>query len=210
MSRTTAPARFDAIVSLARERKQGTRERLLDACLTLVCERGYAAVSVEDILSAAEVSRPTFYRHFRNKGQLAAELYSDLTASSMPRFLAIRDQDWRDGAVVEAWILSLFDADRAKKRRHEVFALAMAQTPELVEPARQTIRDLIAGFAASIPAFALDPDLPEHRERWLEAWLIVFEILDQSNHAALGTGEANDPLIIRIMARRFLRFVEGG
>jgi AcrR family transcriptional regulator len=53
---------------LTREQVQASqRQRLLDAVLDVVGERGYAAVTVADITAAAGVSRTTFYEQFRNK-----------------------------------------------------------------------------------------------------------------------------------------------
>ena len=54
--------------SLSREQVQASqRQRLLDAVLDVVGERGYAEATVADITSAAGVSRTTFYEQFRNK-----------------------------------------------------------------------------------------------------------------------------------------------
>jgi AcrR family transcriptional regulator len=43
------------------------RERLIDAAVRLVAERGYAALTVADIVAAARVPRSSFYAHFRGK-----------------------------------------------------------------------------------------------------------------------------------------------
>jgi AcrR family transcriptional regulator len=43
------------------------RERLLAAMLRATAELGYRALSVQDVLERAGVSRPTFYEHFGNK-----------------------------------------------------------------------------------------------------------------------------------------------
>jgi AcrR family transcriptional regulator len=53
---------------LTREQVQASqRQRILDAILDLVGERGYAAVTVADVTTVAGVSRTTFYEQFRNK-----------------------------------------------------------------------------------------------------------------------------------------------
>ncbi len=53
---------------LTREQVQASqRQRLLDAVLDVVGERGYAGATVADITTAAGVSRTTFYEQFRNK-----------------------------------------------------------------------------------------------------------------------------------------------
>lgn len=51
-----------------------TRERLLDAALTLFSQRGYAATGIRDILRAAGVTQPTLYYHFEDKASLLQAL----------------------------------------------------------------------------------------------------------------------------------------
>jgi AcrR family transcriptional regulator len=52
----------------------GTRLRLMEAAAHLFIERGYAAVSMRDIASAAKVTKGAVYGHFRSKGQLLVEV----------------------------------------------------------------------------------------------------------------------------------------
>lgn len=47
-----------------------TRMLLQRAHLTLIVERGYGAVTVEDICAAANIGRSTFYAHYPNKAAL--------------------------------------------------------------------------------------------------------------------------------------------
>jgi AcrR family transcriptional regulator len=51
-------------------RVRRTRQLLVDALLVLIVERGYEALSVQDILDKADVGRSTFYAHFRDKDDL--------------------------------------------------------------------------------------------------------------------------------------------
>jgi len=51
-----------------------TRERLLDAALTLFARRGYAATGIREILKAAGVTQPTLYHHFTDKAALLQSL----------------------------------------------------------------------------------------------------------------------------------------
>lgn len=51
-------------------RTQRTRAHLHQALLSLVVERGYQRVTVQDILDRANVGRTTFYAHFRDKDEL--------------------------------------------------------------------------------------------------------------------------------------------
>ncbi|MFI9023886.1 TetR/AcrR family transcriptional regulator [Streptomyces sp. NPDC053560] len=61
-------------------RVRKTRKALRDALVALVLERGFAALSVEDITRRADVARATFYSHCRDKDELFARVTSDLLA----------------------------------------------------------------------------------------------------------------------------------
>jgi AcrR family transcriptional regulator len=51
-------------------RVQRTRKLLHDALIALILEKGYEAVTVQDIIDRADVGRSTFYAHFLDKQQL--------------------------------------------------------------------------------------------------------------------------------------------
>jgi AcrR family transcriptional regulator len=51
-------------------RTRKTREALYSAFISLIVERGYDAISVQDIIDAADVGRTTFYAHFKSKDEL--------------------------------------------------------------------------------------------------------------------------------------------
>lgn len=51
------------------------RERILTAAASLVAERGFHAVGMGDIGSAAGITGPAIYRHFQNKAAVLAALF---------------------------------------------------------------------------------------------------------------------------------------
>jgi AcrR family transcriptional regulator len=51
------------------------QERILDAAARVFAKHGVHDSSVEDVLQLADVSRRTFYRHFRNKDDVLSALY---------------------------------------------------------------------------------------------------------------------------------------
>lgn len=49
---------------------QKTRKLLSDALVSLILEKGYDEVSIQEIIDRANVGRSTFYAHYENKEQL--------------------------------------------------------------------------------------------------------------------------------------------
>ena len=66
---------------MAEDRRTRRSRRALGAALVeLVLERGFTALTVEDITDRADVARATFYAHFRDKEDLFARVTADLLA----------------------------------------------------------------------------------------------------------------------------------
>ncbi|MEP7189354.1 MAG: helix-turn-helix domain-containing protein [Roseiflexaceae bacterium] len=63
-------------------RVQRTRKLLQDALTTLIVEKGYEAVTVQDIIDRVNVGRSTFYDHFLNKQALLLSGFARFWRSS--------------------------------------------------------------------------------------------------------------------------------
>ena len=59
-------------------RVRRTRTLLVQALVSLILERGYARITVQDILDRADVGRSTFYAHFRDKEALLLSCFDGL------------------------------------------------------------------------------------------------------------------------------------
>ena len=59
-------------------RIQRTRKALRTALLDLIKEKGYDAISIEDITERANVGRATFYLHYKDKEDLLLEEFSEM------------------------------------------------------------------------------------------------------------------------------------
>lgn len=80
---------------VAAERRERMRLRLLTTALQLVAEKGPAAMSIDDVISAAEVSRGTFYKYFPSPEvlvrELAVEIANELIRLAEPVVLGCAD-----------------------------------------------------------------------------------------------------------------------
>lgn len=65
-----------------------TRKMLRDAMITLAIQKGFANITINDIVGLAMVNRATFYRHYQDKYDLVEsyldELYTELNAAPTP------------------------------------------------------------------------------------------------------------------------------
>ncbi|MEW2298273.1 helix-turn-helix domain-containing protein [Streptomyces sp. NPDC006743] len=70
-------------------RTRRSRRALGDALVELVLERGFTALTVEDVTERADVARATFYAHFRDKEDLFARVTADLLAELSERLAPV-------------------------------------------------------------------------------------------------------------------------
>jgi len=73
---------------VAAERRERMRARLLASAMRLVAQKGPAATSIDDVISAADVSRGTFYKYFPSPDamvrELAVEIANELIGMAEP------------------------------------------------------------------------------------------------------------------------------
>jgi AcrR family transcriptional regulator len=87
------PTRFD-------QRKQRTRQQLKAAAEALFLERGYDAISIQDITDRADMGRATFYLHFKDKAEVASAILIDSfevlirAGASVPENISVQQRDY--------------------------------------------------------------------------------------------------------------------
>ena len=74
-------------------RIQRTRELLLNALVSLLMERGYEKLTIQNLLDRAGVGRATFYAHFQSK--------EDLLSASITRLRAGLASEWNAAAATK-------------------------------------------------------------------------------------------------------------
>jgi len=65
-------------------RVRRTRAALREALMELMTEKGYDAVTVQDLIDRADVGRSTFYAHYTDKADLLDELLTELRGMLVP------------------------------------------------------------------------------------------------------------------------------
>lgn len=79
------PAQGRVVQRVLSPARAATRDRLIDAAITLATEGGYDAVGIRQVAAEAGVSVPTAYQHVSSKDQLLVEALMTLGARSTER-----------------------------------------------------------------------------------------------------------------------------
>jgi AcrR family transcriptional regulator len=82
--------------TLRERNKARARAEIADAALSLFCERGFGAVTVDEIVSAAGVSRRTFFRYFETKEDALLADYPELETRLSDALASARPDDALD------------------------------------------------------------------------------------------------------------------
>src|SRR6185503_4978556 len=126
------------------QRKQQTRQALLDAALRLLEDQSLSSISLREVTRAAGIVPAAFYRHFPDMDSLGVAL---VEASLEPLRTALR--------AVRA---DLADSEEIIRRSVRVLASQVREHPELfrfvarerhggVQPVRRAIREQLRRFA---------------------------------------------------------------
>lgn len=137
--------------------KAHRRQRLLNAASRLFAERGFRAVSIDDLAAEAGVSGPAVYRHFDSKESLLAEL-----------LIRVSEELLELGTVHSRNAVSPFEALRQLIAFHTEFALRD----------RDLIRIQDHDFASLAVADA--KTVSRLQRAYLEVWVEVLRSLDPS------------------------------
>jgi AcrR family transcriptional regulator len=131
------------------------------AAARLFAERGYSATTVEDIASAAGVSKPMLYRHFESKKKLQIQLLErrrdELAAAPLNEFLRKPGEPEQTlPAMIDAWFAHV---EQHPHTSRNLFRDAAAGDPDIAALQRELRGRQRAADVALLREFA--PQLPE-------------------------------------------------
>jgi AcrR family transcriptional regulator len=113
--------------SLRERRKQLLREEILEAARALLSEKGYVAMSMDELAAQVGISKPTLYSHFTTKDDIVVET----VVREMERFIALIESDASGQSPLQRLMLVMrkFIKLHAEKDRME----PQSWTPELFQ-----------------------------------------------------------------------------
>ena len=136
--------------------EKNQRERMLDAVADVVSFQGYAAMSVEEIVSAAGVSRRTFYDHFSDKEDAFLQAFDQVTGELLQRVNAAYDASATFGEAVVACLRELLEFVAAEPRFADLCIVeVLAAGPAAVQRRNAVLNEfteLLERAARTVPA----------------------------------------------------------
>ncbi|MEU6586909.1 TetR/AcrR family transcriptional regulator [Nocardia sp. NPDC046763] len=145
----------EGVVVVEDRRKRRSRRQLREAFLSLVLERGYAAITVEDITERADLGRATFYTHYADKDALLDHIVTELIEEMQRRLdpvFGVTEQGFTGKAVLELF--------RHAAEEHDAYRVVLRGEGD-GRALRRFVEDrsaaAIRAFAARSEAQAVEP-----------------------------------------------------
>ena len=140
-------------------RVRRTKKWLQEALLSLMLQKPFTKISIAEITDKAEVSRPTFYLHYKNKEEVLEDYLDSIIQGKMAVkfFEQIADQAVFLRSLIDSEVSNLV-MNKLHKYCYDVIKQALDQAP--YSSIEDTIWDyVIASIAGSVYAMSI---------RWLQ------------------------------------------
>lgn len=196
----------DSIAKTANPRRAATRARICEAANSLFFEKGFAAVTMEQVALAADIQRSTLYLHFREKDDILAAIANSYTAKLRPVIVRLPGPVPTREEIAD-WV-NEFAAFVSAERAATELLVSLSHLPKAPEPALAFGQALLAMMAERLAAIreALEPGNDMKR-----AWMIaVMDTLGWAlcNHARNGVNTMSQARLA-VAAEGLYHFVRG-
>lgn len=166
-------------------RVERTRERLRQAFIDMVVEKGFAAISIQDIADRADVNRGTFYTHFADKYALLDSVMREGFQAHLAGALPPNPR-W-DKPTLRLLIRAVLDNFEGKYHHRQHLQPFMADVAPLLERTmQQELYNLLLDWLRTAQVGAAQP--PETVAR-LTSWAIFGTALHWSQEPVTRSAE---------------------
>jgi AcrR family transcriptional regulator len=151
-------------VTKKQDRRVQRTERLLrEALLSLIREKGFEALSVQEIIDRADLGRATFYAHFDNKEDLLVSGFDGLRASlkerqreALSRHTGVDERAFAFGREMFAHVDEYREVFRAMAGKQSGAVVEQTFHKILLDLVRDDVKAMVpSGEAGSVPPEAL-------------------------------------------------------
>jgi len=166
-----------------------TRERLLAAAETLILEKGYAGMSLDELLAQTNLTKGAFFHHFKGKASLAQGVLERYASNDLALFTEFAER-----------------ADRLSDDPLERVLIFLKLFEEFLDDLGKPFPGCIfASYTYESRQFG--PDVAEYIRKSLDAWTALYVAkLD----ALTATRSPKDPTTSVGLAEMVVTIIEGG
>lgn len=161
----------------SKDHKQRTRKRVVSAARTLFSAQGFDATSIDEIMSACNMTRGAFYAHFESKGQLYQEAMISESDPSGTQESTTRTNpfDWLDAFLHgrapsgSQWEFLATDVASKEPQVREVYAAKLKSLRNRLRPSNESPlcndRATLSSVAMVVGIMAISKSMDD--EDWL-------------------------------------------
>jgi AcrR family transcriptional regulator len=143
-------------------RIERTQQLIRGALLSLIQEKGFETLTVQEIIDRANVGRATFYAHFDNKDDLLVSGFDDLRASlkarqrdALARERSVEDRVFAFSQEIFAHTNEYREVFRAMVGKRSGAAVQRQLHKLVVDLVREDVKETVARTEKAVPAEAL-------------------------------------------------------
>ena len=150
-------------------------ERIRESARDLFYRQGIRAVGVDEIVNRAGVTKPSLYRSFPSKDELAADYLRHMGEDGLARFDAVISANPSDPrGQLRIWIGELLVKATKRDYRGCGTTNAVVEYPDRRHPARKVANDIKGRFRARLAALAAAMGA-QKPDRLGDALMLLFE-----------------------------------
>jgi AcrR family transcriptional regulator len=188
-------------------RKEDSLRRLRAAAAELFGEKGYHSVSTEDIALLAGVTRKTFYQHFASKNDIAFDVYKRQQAGVAHFWSEIWHRNYREMADIRAWLNQMVDG-LASSAVSRVFIIEFSLADKaMTARIRDMAPNLVNVLGKQIPEFEFKKISEANEVRFVDACLLVNQIMNQITMYNAGLLDLRRDLVVERLAKNFKSYL---
>ena len=121
-----------------------TKRNIKKTMISMLSEKSFEEVTVNELCEKAETSRITFYTHYSDKTELANDIIDDMTAFAKSEFYRLQSENNQNGDIVTEY-LNLLDCILNTYRENYDFFAHTNESPVLRALTLKFINEYVGG-----------------------------------------------------------------
>lgn len=195
------------LTELQLQQKKESRDKIVAAANALFARCSYISTSIEDIAREAGISRVTFYKHFKNKLEVAIGILDRYASHMIDDYGSLGRYRDPDTAQIAAWIKRILALWRSQRDSMDTLASLVRQDAQIGARRTRAYTRTIARLGDGIPAFAVAAS-GTNEEAHIRAHLLLIELENLCYELVISEWPVNEDMAVNVLAEHFRDFIE--